>query len=70
MYPIEYQGPLPSDVLVHHYEHQRKIQRDTLQELYPVKRLNRKPILSNLALTFANLMIGSGQQLKERYQLT
>jgi len=68
MYPSEFQ--FSSDIVAYHRELQRQMHRNSQQELGPVKRLNRKSIFSKLALPLAKLMIVSGQQLKERYQLT
>ncbi len=54
-------------------ELQRQARRNGLQELYPnqtlypVKR-RRKSSFSKLALPLADIMIQSGQQLKEHYQ--
>ena len=66
--------PIASSVLVYQRELQRQNLRHGLPELYPthklypVKRLNLKPIFSKLALPLADVMIQLGQQLNERYQ--
>ena len=69
MCPDEYPILSPSEVLTYQKELHHKSQRNSLQELYQAKPLNHKPVLSNLVLSLADLMIVSGKQLKERYQL-
>ena len=73
MYPIQSQDPIVSDVLAYQKELQRQTKQNDLQKLCSVKDHNRKQVFSRqvfskLALPVANIMIRSGQQLKEHCQ--
>ena len=69
MYPIQSQDPIVSSVLDYQKELQGQTKQYDLQKLCSVKNHNRKQVFSKLALPVANIMIRSGQQLKERCQL-
>ena len=54
-------------------ELQRQVRKDDLQELYPTQNLysvrrRRKLAFPKLTLSLADVMINTGQQLKERSQ--
>ena len=85
MYPIQSQDPIVSSVLAYQKELQGQSKQNDLQKLCSVKDQNRKQVFSRqgffrqvsfrqvfskLALPIANIMIQSGQQLKEHCQAT
>ena len=85
MYPIHSQDPIVSSVLDYQKELQGLSKQNELQKLCSVKDHNRKQVFSSqvfsgqasfrqvfskLALPIANIMIQSGQQLKEHCQTT
>ena len=66
--------PLASSAFAFQRELQRQNQGQVVshvydgQKLYPVKKISQQSILKKIALPLADLLIHSGQQLKERYQ--